>query len=147
MLKKQGEMAKVGDVIAEIGEGEGAKAPATGGGKAAQPAAKAAAGAPAPPAAPRPRPRPALRPGPAPRVMPSAQRLMAEHQLAASDVAPSGPGGRILKEDVLERLARSPATSTPATAPAPPRRAGASARPAPTVVPADGGPRRKSRCR
>ena len=143
VLKKQGEMAKVGDLIAEIGEGEGAKAPAAGGGKAAQPAAKAAAGAPAPPAAPRSAPPTSRAPaqGPAPRVMPSAQRLMAEHQLAASDVAPSGPGGRILKEDVLERLARSPATSTPPTAPAAPPRGGASARPAPTVVPADSGPR------
>jgi 2-oxoglutarate dehydrogenase E2 component (dihydrolipoamide succinyltransferase) len=131
VLKKQGEMAKVGDLIAEIGEGDGAKAPAVGGGKAEQPAAKATSGAPAQ--------------GPAPRVMPSAQRLMAEHQLAPSDVAPSGPGGRILKEDVLQRLARSPATSTPSSAPAaaapaaPPR--AVPARPAPTVVPADGGPR------
>ena len=142
VLKKQGEMAKVGDLIAEIGEGDDAKGPAAGGGKAARPAAKAAA--PAPSATPRSAPLAPSAPaqGTAPRVMPSAQRLMAEHQLAASDVAPTGPGGRLLKEDVLERLARSPATSTPSSAPAaaaPPR--AVPARPAPMVVPADSGPR------
>jgi 2-oxoglutarate dehydrogenase E2 component (dihydrolipoamide succinyltransferase) len=35
-----------------------------------------------------------------PRVMPAAQRLLEEHGLNASDVEGSGPGGRILKEDV-----------------------------------------------
>ncbi|MGH7681657.1 MAG: 2-oxoglutarate dehydrogenase complex dihydrolipoyllysine-residue succinyltransferase, partial [Candidatus Eiseniibacteriota bacterium] len=116
VLKKQGEMAKVGDLIAEIGEGEGAAA--TAGAKAGKPAAAKAA-APAGGKA-------------APRVMPSAQRMMAEHGLEAADVAPSGPGGRLLKEDVLDRLAAAPS--------APPRPA-VPTRPSPTVVPADSGPR------
>lgn len=35
------------------------------------------------------------------KVMPAAQRVMAEKGLSPLDVTPSGPGGRILKEDVL----------------------------------------------
>ncbi len=126
VLKQKGEMARVGDLIAEIGEGDGSSA----GAKAA--GAKAAAQKPAapqkPPTAAAPRAAaPAAPPGAGAeaRVMPSAQRLLAENDLAAADVAPSGPGGRLLKQDVLEHLARPPAppqgrsagaTSTPLTA-------------------------------
>ena len=35
-----------------------------------------------------------------PRVMPAAKRMLAEHGLRADQVQPSGPGGRVLKEDV-----------------------------------------------
>ena len=49
-----------------------------------------------------------------PRVMPAAQRALAETGLRRDQVTPSGPGGRILKEDV-ERAAAAPA---PASAPA-----------------------------
>jgi 2-oxoglutarate dehydrogenase E2 component (dihydrolipoamide succinyltransferase) len=50
------------------------------------------------------------------RVMPSARRLMEEKGLSASEVTPSGPGGRILKGDVLatesrEKVALKPADS------------------------------------
>jgi len=44
-------------------------------------------------------------------VMPAAQRLMAENNLKPSDVAASGPGGRILKEDVQNALAKINAAS------------------------------------
>ena len=111
VLKKQGELAKVGDLIAEIGEGDGAKAPARPG-AAKTTAAPAAAKAAAAPAAPQPSAPSApskAAGGAAPRVMPSAQRLLEQNRLTAADVAPSGPGGRILKEDVLERMARVPA--------------------------------------
>jgi 2-oxoglutarate dehydrogenase E2 component (dihydrolipoamide succinyltransferase) len=112
VLKKKGEMAKVGDLIAEIGEGA-AKA-------AGKPAgAKAAA---APPA----------KPGPAtatrrsePRVMPAAKRALAEADLDVAEISPSGPGGRVLKEDVLNRLA-----SRPVPAPGAPPARGATASPA-----------------
>lgn len=59
-------------------------------------------------------------------VMPAAQRLLDEHQLEASQVPASGPGGRLLKEDVqafVKTHAASPRIDTaPAgdTAPAPP---------------------------
>mgnify|MGYP002624216690 CR=1 FL=1 len=36
-----------------------------------------------------------------PRVMPAAARAMAEMGISADDVTPTGPGGRMLKEDVL----------------------------------------------
>ena len=40
-----------------------------------------------------------------PRVMPAARRALAEHGLSESDVRGSGPGGRVLKEDVLRFVA------------------------------------------
>ena len=36
----------------------------------------------------------------APHIMPAAQRLLDEHSLSARDVRATGPGGRLLKEDV-----------------------------------------------
>lgn len=39
-----------------------------------------------------------------PRVMPAAQRLLAERGLRPEEVRPSGPGGRLLKEDVLRHV-------------------------------------------
>jgi 2-oxoglutarate dehydrogenase E2 component (dihydrolipoamide succinyltransferase) len=41
--------------------------------------------------------------------MPAAERLMAEQGLAPGSVAGSGPGGRVLKEDVLRHLEAAPA--------------------------------------
>lgn len=38
------------------------------------------------------------------RIMPAAARLLAEHGLRAGDVSATGPGGRLLKEDVLRHL-------------------------------------------
>jgi 2-oxoglutarate dehydrogenase E2 component (dihydrolipoamide succinyltransferase) len=54
--------------------------------------------------------------------MPSARRVLEQSRLTAHDVTPSGPGGRILKEDVLERMAQAPAAAkapAPAKAPTP----------------------------
>ncbi|MEW4529067.1 2-oxoglutarate dehydrogenase complex dihydrolipoyllysine-residue succinyltransferase [Maioricimonas sp. JC845] len=95
ILKEAGDTAAIGDVIAHLEPGEnpnkqdGDEAPAA---SAAQSAA-----APAAPAAPAPS-------APAPggtRVMPAASRALAEKGLAAEQVAPTGPGGRLLKEDVM----------------------------------------------
>ncbi len=49
------------------------------------------------------------------RVMPAAQRLMEERGLSSDQVTGSGPGGRILKEDILA------ATSKPTTAASKPK--------------------------
>lgn len=52
------------------------------------------------------------------QVMPAARRLLDEHGLDASDVPSSGPGGRLLKEDVQRHLggqASSPPSSDNAT--------------------------------
>ncbi len=38
------------------------------------------------------------------RIMPSAKRLLAEHGIEEQAVEPSGPGGRLLKEDVLRYI-------------------------------------------
>ena len=122
VLKKKGEMAKVGDLIAEIAEGAAAKA----GGKSAgtkavpapsaTPAASSRATAAAAPAAPA-RPAPAISGARAsePRVMPAAKRALAESDIDVADIVPSGPGGRVLKEDVLDRLASRPAPAAGAT--------------------------------
>lgn len=42
-------------------------------------------------------------------VMPAAARLLEEHGLQAEQVAATGPGGRLLKEDVLRHVAQSEA--------------------------------------
>jgi 2-oxoglutarate dehydrogenase E2 component (dihydrolipoamide succinyltransferase) len=134
VLKKKGESAKIGDLIATIGEGQGdgakkatakaahepaSAAPARGEPAKPAPAAPRAA-KPAPPAAsPRSSAAPPMRGEP--RVMPSARREIAQQGLDASDVQGTGPGGRVLKEDVLEHMTRKPAPSaTPRPAAAAP---------------------------
>ena len=98
ILKKAGESAQVEEVIGFLQPAEGpAAAPA-----AAKPAPAAAAAAPAAsaPAAAAPRA--------AGHVMPAAERLMAENKLPAGSVAGSGPGGRVLKEDVIRTVNSGP---------------------------------------
>ena len=98
VLKKKGETAAVGEVIAYI-EKDGQAAAAK-----EVTAQKAPAGAKVPPKPAEPKPEAAEAP---PRVMPAAQRALAEHDLRAEDVKASGPRGRLLKEDVLRHLAES----------------------------------------
>lgn len=115
--KQNEEFANVGDVIAAIQPGE---KPA--GGSAPAPAAKST------PAAPAPAPTPASSGGGSGSgfVMPAAQRILDEHGLSASEVPATGPGGRLLKEDVVAYVRQKPAasarpaaTSPPPAAPAP----------------------------
>lgn len=90
VLKKKGDTAKVGEVIAYIEHnGQNTRsAPAE-----AKPATQTAP----------------------PRVMPAAARALAENKLRPEDVQPTGPGGRLLKEDVLrhatEPEGRAPSSS------------------------------------
>lgn len=44
-------------------------------------------------------------------VMPAAQRMLDQHGLHAADVPRSGPGGRLLKEDVARYIEENPASS------------------------------------
>ncbi|QDT29078.1 2-oxoglutarate dehydrogenase complex dihydrolipoyllysine-residue succinyltransferase [Gimesia panareensis] len=95
ILKKTGEMAAVGEVIGYLEEAErpadqAAPAPEKSPEKAAVAAPQAAAPAPAPTGG-----------GSDDRVMPAAARVMAEKGLTPADITGTGPGGRILKEDVL----------------------------------------------
>ena len=86
VLKREGESAAVGEVIALLQEGP-------------PPASEAVAAEEV-------------------QVMPAARRLLDERGLDASDVPSSGPGGRLLKEDVQRHLggqASSPSSSDRAT--------------------------------
>lgn len=93
VLKQKGEVAKVGEVLAYLEQGALAVTP---------PDAKAA------PAQPQ-----RTAEGTAPRVMPAAQRVLAEHGLRAEDVQATGPGGRLLKDDVLRHVEQAPPSPPP----------------------------------
>ncbi len=91
VLKETGDSAMVGEVIARITEG--AAGDGTPGGAEAGPAdGPAAVGQRAEGAA-------------GVTVMPAARRVLDEHGLSADAVQPTGPGGRVLKEDVLRAIA------------------------------------------
>jgi 2-oxoglutarate dehydrogenase E2 component (dihydrolipoamide succinyltransferase) len=74
-------------------------------------------------------------------VMPAAQRLLEEHGLTAAEISASGPGGRLLKEDVLAYLgnrtaaAAAPRTSAPGKSAASTSARAAVAPPAPAISP------------
>lgn len=80
LLKKDGEFARVGEVIGRIEPGP----------------APAAATAPSEPTESRVAKN-------EPRIMPAARRAIAEKGLDAGEIAGSGPGGRVLKEDALRK--------------------------------------------
>lgn len=97
LLKKVGETVLSGEVIAQMEEGP---APAKSAGKEE---VKPALASPL-------KPTTAARPSTEARVMPAARRALARKGLSDSQVEGSGPGGRILKEDV-DRQRSSPAPS------------------------------------
>ncbi|WP_437187410.1 2-oxoglutarate dehydrogenase complex dihydrolipoyllysine-residue succinyltransferase [Planctomicrobium sp. SH668] len=99
ITKAAGSTASIGDVIAILEP-------------APKPGASPDAPAAAPAAAPTQAAAPATTGG---HVMPAAARAAAENQIIASSVAGTGPGGRVLKEDV----ARVPAPAKAAPAPTP----------------------------
>ena len=115
VLKQEGESADVGEVIAHVGEGEAAAAaPAPAAEASPAPAAEASAAEVVTPATPE--------DDGEPRVMPAAQRLLDENGLSTTMVAGTGPGGRVLKEDVqrhLEAAQAAPAAVAPAPTPDP----------------------------
>jgi 2-oxoglutarate dehydrogenase E2 component (dihydrolipoamide succinyltransferase) len=89
ILKPKGQVANVGEVIAVI-DSNGAPTPA-----AKKESAKPVESKPT-----ETKPAPAAEPKAEPRVMPAAERLLAENKLRPDQVTGTGPGGRILKEDV-----------------------------------------------
>jgi len=102
MLVKEGDDVEVGALLLRIEEGaEGASS------AAAQPAAEAPATKSEPAAA---------KSGTTMPPAPSAQKLMAENNVAVGDVEGSGKRGQVLKGDVLEALNRA-SPSAPAEAP------------------------------
>ncbi len=114
VLKKKGDVAKVGEVIAIIEHNGQAQQKPT--------EAKVSAGG-ASSASPVPSQPSTLNPQPAAHVMPAAARAMAENRIQPETVKPTGPGGRVLKEDVLRAEAKTPAPEPPKAAPgsAPPQ--------------------------
>src|SRR5689334_22853434 len=108
--RKVGDQVHVGDVLAEVVEGNGAKGaapkasaapakPAPAPAKPAEAPKAAAPPAPAAPAAPPAAKAPADRP-----LSPAVRRMVEEGQLDPAAIAATGPGGRILKEDVQRHL-------------------------------------------
>jgi 2-oxoglutarate dehydrogenase E2 component (dihydrolipoamide succinyltransferase) len=121
VLKKKGETARVGEAIAWLDDSStppkaGAAAP-----ESAAPESPQPSGAPPPPDG-------------QPRVMPAAQRVLAEKGLRAEAVPATGPGGRLLKEDVLRHVESAPAA---AQAQVPRASAATETPPANTVAPAE----------
>ncbi|MCI0747319.1 MAG: 2-oxoglutarate dehydrogenase complex dihydrolipoyllysine-residue succinyltransferase [Verrucomicrobia subdivision 3 bacterium] len=114
VLKKKGETAKVGEVIAIIEHN----------GRQPAPSMRAVSSAQAP------------KPSPETRVMPAAERVLAERQLRPEDMQPTGPGGRLLKEDVLRHPAEQVGRAVPAAPPPKPSAEPPVARESPTPQPA-----------
>ncbi len=122
IVKASEAFATIGETIASIRPSESPEgndgAPASGG---AAPAATPSA-----PAASNPSGAAATASGQAATfAMPAAKRLLEEHGLSASQVPASGPGGRLLKEDVLTFVRNRGNAPAPAAAPS---------RPAPAAV-------------
>ncbi|MEM9021785.1 MAG: 2-oxoglutarate dehydrogenase complex dihydrolipoyllysine-residue succinyltransferase [Planctomycetota bacterium] len=104
ILLSEGDTARVGDVIAHIEEGTAGKPSSNG---------TAATNTPAPAANDQAKPEAAEDT----RIMPAAQLLLDEHGLSASEVNATGPGGRLLKEDVLAHIHAKPTTAKAAPEP------------------------------
>ena len=148
ILKPQGQTAAIGEVIAYIEEGQAAKNGAATKTAPAEAAAPSSASSPAQPnpewdkggasaasgqkstTAPESvqqvesetlqAEKQVPKPAPEPLVMPAARRVLAENGLQAEQVPSSGPGGRLLKEDVqnyVENRAAQPPTTPPPIAP------------------------------
>jgi len=123
---QEGETVPVGAILAIVGDAGSAPAPAP----AAEPAA---APAPAPATAPAPQPAPVAASAPATApvatateamvLSPVVRRLIADNNLDVSQVAGTGPGGRITRDDVMtviDQGIRAPQPAAPqAVAPAP----------------------------
>ena len=101
VVKKDGEACRVGEVMGYIEEGVGSAPPPNRDRKGADSGA-----------APK-DPLPDGRGSVEPPVMPAARRVLAEHELRPDEVTATGPGGRLLKEDVLRHV--ETAASVPAS--------------------------------
>jgi 2-oxoglutarate dehydrogenase E2 component (dihydrolipoamide succinyltransferase) len=120
ILKRKGETAKVGEVIGYLDQ-NGAPAPKAESAAAPQTAAPTSA-----PAEQKDRGEKV--------VMPAAARMMAEHGIKAEGVQGSGPGGRVLKEDVLKQVDTLQKDKAPAPQQAPAPAPAATPSPAPKAA-------------
>lgn len=120
IIKKNEEFATVGDVICMM---EPADAPSA----AASPTPAPSAPAPSAPAS--------SSPSPDSRVMPAAARALGDNNLSAAQVTATGPGGRLLKEDVLAHAAGQHAAAPVPPAPVAPKAAPVLEVPKPAAAP------------
>ena len=118
ILKAQGSVAAVGEVIGSIEAAGSAPAPAA----VAQPPSAGAV---------QQAPPPVEKKAPEPKVMPAAERVLAEAKVPATEVTGSGPGGRVLKEDAVKAVEAKKAPAPSAPAPASPAPKPAPSAPAP----------------
>ncbi|MEM6464141.1 MAG: 2-oxoglutarate dehydrogenase complex dihydrolipoyllysine-residue succinyltransferase [Pseudomonadota bacterium] len=110
IIANEGDTVEVDALLGQIAEGEGAPAPADAAPAAnattpepavAAPVEKAAASAP-------------RENGPAMPPAPAAAKMLAENNIAASEVAGSGKRGQVLKSDVIDALAKGVSAPSPA---------------------------------
>jgi 2-oxoglutarate dehydrogenase E2 component (dihydrolipoamide succinyltransferase) len=110
-----GEFAKVGDVLCVIKKGDRPAAASAGGSATAAVGGSSTAVVDAP----------VSTAAPADWIMPAAERVLSEYQISADAIKPTGPGGRLLKEDVLNYVQQKglkpglPTTAAPSPASAP----------------------------
>ena len=114
ILIQEGEKATIGGILAVLdGDSSGAAAPAPAAASAAPAAAPAAASAPAGAA---PAPAAAASSGERAKASPLARKIAAESGVDLSSVTGSGPGGRILKNDVVGASSKPSKPSSEAAA-------------------------------
>jgi 2-oxoglutarate dehydrogenase E2 component (dihydrolipoamide succinyltransferase) len=134
----EGDVVTVGEVLGTISAG------AVAGNGASAPAAEVPAPAPAPVAEPvaavaaaAPAPMETAAPAEgAGRAAPAVRRLAEEHNIDLNEIAGSGPGGRVTREDILSLAAARQAPAPAAAAPVAPTAAPAPAAPAKPAAPA-----------
>ncbi len=103
ILRQKEEFASIGEIIAQL---EPSDKPASSTPTPAAPSSPPASSSSPIGSVSNPAPAPAT--NAATRVMPAAQRALDDSKLSSGDVAASGPGGRLLKEDVVRHLANQP---------------------------------------
>src|SRR5258705_11259229 len=109
VVRKKGETVAIGETIGFIDKDGKPTAPLTPppppSAEAARPESRAAGAKPAEPKPAEAKPAEPKANGPQPaRVMPAAERLMAQQGVKPEQVQGTGPGGRILKEDVQRQV-------------------------------------------
>jgi 2-oxoglutarate dehydrogenase E2 component (dihydrolipoamide succinyltransferase) len=102
VLKQEGDIVKSGDIIALLEEGNAMSVKP----KQSEPAAGTS----------KPAPKAETKPSSAPAPGPAARKLLAEANLATSDVSGSGKDGRVTKGDVLELVNKPTTAAVPAAA-------------------------------
>lgn len=136
ILAPEGSRTPVGGVIARTGDGATASAPAA----SAPVVAAAPVAAPVAPVAPVAPAAPAAPVAAAPsadgvKASPIAKRMAREHGVDLAGVAGSGPGGRIVRDDVAAAIAGKPAVAAAPVAPATPVAPAAPVAPVPSAAP------------